>query len=79
MTRKTNPEIVAEFAELLTEGAKRAAAKEAEDIYNPELNDPQRWLDMTKEWRSALWKKLKECEERMCPRPPEKSGSENCP
>lgn len=77
MTRKTNPEIIAEFAGLITEGAKQMAAHvENETTGRVDAEDV---LNATKPWRTEIWKKLKECEERMCPRPPDRSGSENCP
>lgn len=68
MTRKTNPEIIAEFAALL------AGEKTIEHFNNASKYlgiERHAILDATQAWRSELWKKLKECKERMCPRPPD--------
>ncbi len=62
MTRPTNPELVAAFRALLTEGyfetdgdgvTRRGAAA--------------RSINVTKPWRSKLWNLFNEIEERLCP------------
>lgn len=77
VTRKTNPEIIAEFAALITEGAKQMAAEVACEINGiPHDIGSSHVLEATKAWRTDIWRKLKECEERMCPRPPERTGDD---
>lgn len=68
-SRKTNRELVTEFAELLTEGAKRAFAGDTGE-WTGEDAEQKFMLEATKEWRADLWRKLKEIEERLCPVPP---------
>jgi len=64
MARPSNPEIIAEFRRLLTDGARARFQGIKVDAYSPDL------LELTKEWRADLWRKLNEVEERMCPKPP---------
>lgn len=83
MTRKTNRELITEFAELVTVGAQgmavSVARKANEAPHDIGSNDV---LEATKEWRAKIWAKLKEIEERLCPMPPDPPADrfiERCP
>lgn len=67
-SRKTNRELVTEFAELVTTGAKEVAAHVSNEVTG--RIDADEFLEHTKAWRAAIWRKLKEIEERLCPVPP---------
>jgi hypothetical protein len=58
--RRTNGQLVDDFAKLLTEGAKEVMSAAQ--------------LTKTKEWRGKLWKELMEIERRLCPRPGDNEG-----
>lgn len=64
MSEKSNKELVIEYFDLLTNGF---------EISGELVTDPERQrsevLQMTKEWRRALWMKFYEIEDRLCPRP----------
>jgi hypothetical protein len=66
VSRPTNQELCAEFRHLLTEGARARFTGVRVDAYAPDL------LGLTKDWRSDLWRKFNELEDRLCPTP------ENC-
>ncbi len=64
MRRKTNAELVQDMRDLLTDGV---------FVVDPQtqipVELPKGFLAKTAPWRRALWRKLNEIEERLCPEP----------
>lgn len=67
-----NRVIVAEFRQLLTEGFYAIASDTGEIL---EGDEKQSALAATKPWRGELWKAFREIEDRLCPQPSPKGGS----